>query len=71
VPIRILIENERAFTPEDALLLIDVFEDTLAALNLANREDPLTTVVAERIIELAKEGERDPKRLRERTLATL
>ena len=73
MPIRLIIKNDEndAFTPEDAKILIDAFEDTLKALNLSDREDQLTTVVARRIVELAKEGERDPRKLRERTLATI
>ena len=52
-------------------MLIDAFEDTLRAPMLKNREDPLTMLVAKHIIRLAREGERDPIILRERTLAML
>jgi hypothetical protein len=34
-------------------------------LKLAHREDALTTMVAKSIIELAKQGERDPTHLRD------
>ena len=50
---------------------IRLIEDTLKALNLSDREDQLTMIVARRSVELAKEGERDPRKLRERTLATI
>jgi hypothetical protein len=50
--------------PEDANVLIEAFEETLKALQLVNRDDPATMLVAERIIEVAKRGERDPQRLR-------
>jgi hypothetical protein len=40
----------------------------LRALNLTDRDDPLTTRVAKVIIGLAKDGERDPARLRDLTL---
>jgi hypothetical protein len=43
--------------------IIDAFEESLAALGLKDREDPLTLMVAQRIIELAKEGERDANKL--------
>jgi hypothetical protein len=42
MPIRLLLEHDHAFTPEDVKVLIDAFEDTLRALRLHNRQDPLT-----------------------------
>ena len=67
--IRVLLEGNLALTPEDAKLLVNAYEDTLRTLMLKDREDPLATFVAQHIIKIAKEGERDPVRLRERTLA--
>jgi hypothetical protein len=52
-------------------VLTDAFEDTLHVLNLTDREDRLTMTVAKLIIELAKDGELDPARLRELVLQTL
>jgi hypothetical protein len=63
--VRVPLAQDLAFTPEDVKVLIDAFEDTLRALKLANREDALTTMVAKSIIELAKQGERDPTHLRD------
>jgi len=71
VPIHLLLEHDHAFSPEDVKVLIGAFEDTLRALNLVDREDQLTISVAKLIIEFAKEGERDPVRLRELVLKTL
>jgi hypothetical protein len=71
VPIRFLLEHDHAFTPEEVKALVDAFEDFLIALNLVDREDQLTMSVAKLIIEFAKEGERDPVRLRELVLKTL
>ena len=68
MPIRPLLEHDHAFTPEDMKVLIDAFEDTLRALRLHDREDPLTMAVAKIIIQLAKDGERDPTRLRDLAL---
>ena len=68
MPIRILLEHDHAFTPEDVKVLTDAFEDTLRALRLHDREDPLTMAVAKIIIQLAKDGERDPTRLRDLAL---
>jgi len=46
----------------------DVFEDVLRTLGLVDREDPLTAMVARKVIELAQTGERDPLRLKQLTL---
>src|SRR5262249_36377354 len=71
VPIRLLLEHDHAFTPEEVKVLVDAFEDTLIALKLVDREDQLTMTVAKLIIQFAKEDERDPVRLRELVLNTL
>jgi hypothetical protein len=73
VPIRPLLEHKHnhAFDPEDVKVLVGVFEDTLRALNLTNRQDPLAISVAKLIIEFAKDGERDPIRLRDLVLKTV
>ena len=71
MPIRLIIKNDHAFSPEEAAVLISAFEDTLQALGLVDREDPATLLVAKRIIELAKQGERDPVRLRDLTVKTI
>ena len=71
MPIRLIIKNDRAFSAEEATVLIEAFEDTLRALKLTDREDPITLLVAKRVVELAKEGERDPVQLRNRTLKTI
>ena len=71
VPIRRLLEQNDAFSPEDVQVLLGTYDDTLRALNLTDRERPLTMMVASLIIEFAKEGERDPARLRDLVLKTL
>jgi hypothetical protein len=47
------------------------FEATLAALGLVDRPDLANEVVAQRIIELAKQGERNPELLRDRAIESL
>jgi hypothetical protein len=71
MPIREFFKDSQAFGPDDIELLTAVFEDVLSTLNLSNRRDPATLVIAQRIIALAKEGERDPVRLREDALKSL
>jgi hypothetical protein len=70
VPIRHLLELH-AFSPEDMKVLVGAYEDTLLALNLTDRKDPLTVTIAKIIIELAKDGERDPARLRDLALKSV
>ena len=70
MPIRRLVEHNDAFSPEDVQVLLGTYDDTLRALNLTDRERPLTMMVAKLIIESAKEGERDPARLRDLVLKT-
>ena len=65
-----LLERE-AFSPEDIQVMTAAFEDTLAALQLIDRLDPLTEMVAKKIIECAQTGERDPIRLRDCALRLL
>jgi hypothetical protein len=43
--------------------LTAAFEAALSKLGLIDRTDPVTTTVATLIIEVAKTGERDPKKL--------
>jgi hypothetical protein len=47
------------------------FEMTLAAMHLRDRDDPIVAIIAGKIIQLAKEGERNPDLLCERALRDL
>ena len=58
----------RVFSPDELQVLTTAFEQALRELRLVDRSDPATEMVAKKIIELADEGERDPVRLRERTV---
>jgi hypothetical protein len=64
MPIRQLLDSN-AFNPEEVTMLRDVFEDTLRSLKLVDRSDPVTLLIAKKIIGLARRGERDPARLRQ------
>ena len=55
-----------SFEPEDIANLVAGFESALTNLGLKDRNDPATTQVAKLIIQLAKDGQRDPKHLAER-----
>jgi hypothetical protein len=68
MPIRRFLEGDRSFGPGEIEVLVTAFEGALLELKLNDREDPVTLTVARRIIELAKQGERDADRLRDRAL---
>jgi hypothetical protein len=63
--------KDQAFGPDEIEVLSGAFEDALITLQLVNRTDPATGLVAQRIIDLAKTGERDPARLREQVIQSL
>jgi hypothetical protein len=70
VPIHRLLENQ-GFEPEQIRAMATAFDETLRALKLVDRTDPLTDIVATKVIEVAQTGERDPQRIRDRVLQAL
>jgi len=46
--------------PEEIDRLVAAYEETLKALELSDRSDPITHMVARKIIELGQTGVRDP-----------
>ena len=62
MPIRPHLDGQR-FDPETIRVMGLAFEMALIALRLADRGDLANQVIANKIIELAKAGERDPERL--------
>ena len=66
MPIRLLLEHDHSFGPKDIPKLILAFEAVLKELNLNNREEPATMLVAKAIVLAAKDGDLDPKRCRRR-----
>jgi hypothetical protein len=57
-----LLQNQ-AFEPDDIERMTVAYEAALKVLRLANRSDPITEIVAERIIAIAQTGMRDPAKL--------
>jgi hypothetical protein len=53
------------FNPREIEEMAAAFESTLAALNLVDRSDPVTTLIAKAIIDYAKTGAIDRVRLRD------
>jgi hypothetical protein len=71
VTIRVLLHGDVSFEPDDIETLMTAFDLALSKLELPDRQDPLAVVLAKFIIELAKEGERDPEKLCAGALAIL
>jgi hypothetical protein len=69
MPTWIPVEREQEILEPDTIAVLAVaLEDTLRQLRLANRNDPAVTMVAKKIIEFARRGERDPIRLRDQAV---
>ena len=68
VPIYELLRRQGSFEPEEVTVLCNVFDEVLQKLGLVDRKDPVTEMVAKKLIELAKAGMRDPVRLKALTL---
>lgn len=71
MPDGLALENNDWFGPEDIAGLTTAFEAALAKLGLVDRSDPTTVTLAKLIVELAKEGEREPERLCDSALKRL
>jgi len=70
MPIYPLLQSQ-VFDPELINILGVVFENILSDLKLTDRTDPLTTIIANKVIEAAQTGERDPQRIRDRVLQSM
>lgn len=53
--------QQSAFAPEDIKRIVTAYEHALKQLGLRGGVDPLTTRVAQSIIEVAQTGEKDPE----------
>ena len=67
MPIRSHLDEPR-FDPETIRLMGLAYEITLLSLRLVDRDDIANDVVAQKIIELVKAGEKEPERLCEGVL---
>jgi len=65
------LSQKQAFGPDLIAAMRAAFEDILRGLQLSDRDDPLTAMIAKKIIEIAQTGERDPQRIRERVLQSM
>jgi hypothetical protein len=58
-------------SPEDISRLVTAYEATLKALGLTDRTDPITDLVARKIIEIGQTGVRDPQQISRRAVTDL
>ena len=59
-----LLQNT-VFEPKDIERLVAAYEQTLRALRLKNRSDPITQLVAEKILAIGRLGIEDPAEISE------
>jgi hypothetical protein len=62
VPIHRLL-RECAFGPDEIAIIVDAYDKARSELDLKDMTDPVTELIARRIIEVARRGVRDPKRI--------
>jgi hypothetical protein len=70
MPITPFLDGQK-FDPETKRVMGVAFEMTRAALRLTDRNDPIIEIIAKKIIELAKAGERNADLLCDRALKDL
>jgi hypothetical protein len=58
-------EEGGAFDPEQIEVMATAFEKVLADLKLRDRDDPMVTMIAKLVIELVRNGECNPEKLRQ------
>ncbi|MBV8835455.1 MAG: hypothetical protein JO000_02865 [Alphaproteobacteria bacterium] len=68
MPIRAYLQDIAAFDPEAISVMSQAFESACAALGIAPTQTRERTVIATRVIDLARSGVIDAKALRERVL---
>jgi hypothetical protein len=65
-----LLQNS-ALGPEELKRLADAYERALIALRLKDRDDPMTQIVAKKIIEVGQTGLKDPEQISARAIEEL
>jgi hypothetical protein len=59
------------FRPDEIAVMVVAYEAALRQMDLTGHTEPRAEMLARSIVVLAKNGERDPVRLRERAIVTL
>jgi hypothetical protein len=60
-----------SFGPDEIKVMTAAFEDALIDLRVANRDDPITELIAKAIVNVTATGERDPILVKERAINAL
>jgi hypothetical protein len=60
-----------SFTPEEVVVLGTAYEAILVVLRLNDRLDPITEIIATKVIQLFQSGERDPTQICNRAIKEL
>jgi hypothetical protein len=73
VPLQTLVrlvkeEDGGVFGPEDIVVMATAFDRLLADYKLVDRNDPIVTMLAKLVIEIVRNGGRDPERIRQEVL---
>jgi hypothetical protein len=63
VSIHKLLAGDNAFEPSDIERMTAAYEAALTLVQLKDRDDPLTELIAQKIIETYRTGMRDPARI--------
>lgn len=63
MPIYKLLRDSHEFNSDDVEKLTAAYEAALSLVQLKDREDPLTALIANKIIEVYRTGVRDPARV--------
>jgi hypothetical protein len=63
--------EEAVFEPEEVAGLTTAYDAALQLLRLTDRTDPVTEIIAKKIIEIARSGERDPSKICARAIKEL
>jgi hypothetical protein len=65
-----LLQNS-TLRPEEIERLKAAYEQTLVTLGLKNRTDPITQIVADKIIEIGRTGIKDPGEISKRAIEAI
>jgi hypothetical protein len=60
-----------SFGPDEIEVMKAAYEAALVEIGVANRDDPITELIAKSIVNVTATGERDPKEVMERALNAL
>jgi hypothetical protein len=63
--------REAAFSPEDISRMAAAYEAALRLLHITDSTNPVTEIVAKKIIEITRAGEHDPPKICARALKEL